>query len=123
MSLKENKELIRRYYEMYDKGDIDSIMIFVSEDITTTFQGMPAPLDKTGLADYMRGFHAGFPNMILTIRNQIAEGDQVVTAVSFKGIHSADLLGVPPSGRSIEYTEISIHRIVDGTQIGIRDRV
>ena len=66
------------------------------------------------MAEFMRGFQAGFPDMRHTIRYQIAEAGQVATAFSFKGTHTANLIGVPASGKVVEFTGIAIHRIEDG---------
>jgi len=49
LTKEENKSLIRTLYQLYDKGDIESIMEYIATDITAYYQGMPAPLDR-GLA-------------------------------------------------------------------------
>ena len=39
--------------------------------------------------------------MTLTIEDQIAEGDEVVTRLTFLGTHKGELMGLPPTGKTI----------------------
>ena len=60
---------------------------------------------------------AGFPDIHVTIGEQIAEGDKVVTRWTAKGTHRGDLWGFPPTGRRVEFTGIGITRVVDGKYV------
>jgi len=42
---------------------------------------------------------AAFPDCRFTIDDMIAEGDQVVTKKTFTGTHTAELNGMPPTGK------------------------
>jgi predicted ester cyclase len=48
------------------------------------------------------------------IEDQIAEGDKVVTRLTFFGKHEGDLPGAPRTGNDLKMTSIYIHRIVNG---------
>lgn len=55
-----------------------------------------------------------FPdNQLELVGPQIAEGDLVVTRVKFTGTHAGDFLGVPPTGKKIEFFEVLFMRIAD----------
>ncbi len=112
--LEENKTIVSKYYELLDKGDIDGIMKLFSNDITWSFPGMPEPLSKEGLSGLIQGFGAAFPDMKHTLRNFVAEGDQVATALTFQGTHKGELMGVPASGNEVKFEGLNIHRIKDG---------
>lgn len=56
----------------------------------------------------------GFPDIHVTIDEQIAEGDKVVTRWTAEGTHRGDLWGLPPTGKRAVFTGIGISRIVDG---------
>jgi len=50
-----------------------------------------------------------------TIEDQIAEGDRVATRVTLRAVHSGgDFQGLPPTGKRIAVSGISIERIKDG---------
>ena len=59
----------------------------------------------------------GFPDLRVTIDEQIAEGDKVVTRWTAEGTHRGDLWGVPPTGRRVVFTGIGINRIVGGKYV------
>ena len=44
----------------------------------------------------------------------IGEGDKVVVRWAWSGVHTGEFLGIPPTGRQIAVTGISIHRFADG---------
>ena len=114
MSNEENKATVRKYYELLDKGDVDGIMSLFSDEITWSFPGVPVPLNKDGLGGLIQSFRTAFPDMKHTIRNQIAEGNQVATALTFQGTQTGELQGIPPSGKQAEFSGLNIHRIRDG---------
>jgi predicted ester cyclase len=44
----------------------------------------------------------------------IVEGDRVVSRLTFRGSHTGDLMGIPPTGKSVTISEIIIDRVADG---------
>jgi predicted ester cyclase len=44
----------------------------------------------------------------------LAEGDKVVCRNTVTGTHRGEYMGVPPTGRTVTYSEIFIFRLVDG---------
>jgi predicted ester cyclase len=44
----------------------------------------------------------------------IAEGDLVVTRLRGRATFLGECLGIPPNGKVVEITGISIHRVADG---------
>ena len=44
----------------------------------------------------------------------IAEGDQVVARVSGYGTHAGEIMGIPATGKPLQFGSISIWRIADG---------
>jgi hypothetical protein len=49
-----------------------------------------------------------------TKRDQIAEGDKVVTRMTSYGKHEGDLPGAPRTDHDLKMTSITIHRIAGG---------
>jgi steroid delta-isomerase-like uncharacterized protein len=48
------------------------------------------------------------------VKEMISDGDRVVTRWVGHGVHRAELMGIPPTGREIHVDAITIHRIADG---------
>jgi len=59
-------------------------------------------------------FLTAFPNLEETIEDQVAESDKVATRLTFKGTHSGELMGIPPTGKQVTFTALAIDRLVDG---------
>ena len=59
-------------------------------------------------------FKGAFPDLKVTYDDVIAEGDKVVMRVTNSGTHKGDMMGIPASGKSVNFAEIHIVRMVDG---------
>ncbi len=55
-----------------------------------------------------------FPDANVTIDEQVAERDLVVTRKTLRGTHRGELWGLEPTGNRIEFEFIDIFRIRDG---------
>ena len=57
---------------------------------------------------------AAFPDFTVTVHSIIAEGDKVAVRWTVNGTHLGELMGIPPTGRPVEFTGATIHRFADG---------
>jgi steroid delta-isomerase-like uncharacterized protein len=55
-----------------------------------------------------------FPDLVVTVHDQIAERDRVVTRWSAEGTHRGDFMGHPGTGKKVRIKAIHIQRVVDG---------
>ncbi len=62
---------------------------------------------NTGNVDRIADFH-------LTIEQQIAEGDWVVTRITPQGTHQGEWLGIQPTGKAVAFTGGNIDKVADG---------
>ena len=104
MSVEENKDLVRREQEELwnHTGDLDA-----AEELFAADQAEAA---KQQAADFRRGF----PDVISTIENLMAEGDKVVARWRSRATHQGDYMGIAPTGNEVEFTGISFYRIEGG---------
>jgi predicted ester cyclase len=104
MSAEENKAVVRREQEELwnHTGDLDA-----AEDLFAAGQAEAA---KQGAADFRRGF----PDVISTIEDLIAEGDKVVARWRSRATHQGDYMGIAPTGKEVQFTGISIYRMEGG---------
>jgi predicted ester cyclase len=104
MSAEENKALVRREQEELwnHTGDLDA-----AEEL---FAAGAAEAAKQEAADFRRGF----PDVISTIEDLIAEGDKVVARWRSRATHQGDYMGIAPTGNRVEFTGISFYRIEGG---------
>lgn len=58
-------------------------------------------------------YREAFPDLEITFDEQLAAGDRVVDRWTGRGTHEGELMGIPPTGRSVTASGISIHRIAE----------
>lgn len=99
----ENKALLRRYYqEVLSEGNLALIEeLFVPELVGQFKQAVT--MSRTAFAD-----------LRVTIEDQVAEGDKVVTRWTAQATHLGPFLGVPATGKPVKVSAIHIHKVVDG---------
>jgi len=104
MSAEENKAVVRREQEELwnHTGDLDA-----AEELFAAGQAEAA---KQQAADFRRGF----PDVVSTIEDLIAEGDKVVARWRSRATHRGDYMGILPSSKEVEFTGISFYRIEGG---------
>jgi steroid delta-isomerase-like uncharacterized protein len=114
MSVEENKDIVRRYQEIYNSNDLDRLTEVVSEDLLTPhiMPGIPQGLEGAKVAHHL--MLAGFPDYQTVIEDMIAEGDQVVARIRMAGTHTGEFMGIPATGKRVEFTGIYIVRISNG---------
>jgi steroid delta-isomerase-like uncharacterized protein len=114
MSIEANKNIVRRYQEIYNSNDLEALSEIVSEDLLTPkiMPGIPAGIEGAKVAHQM--MLAGFPDYQTTIDDLIAEGDKVVARITMSGTNTGSFMGIPPTGKRILFTGMYVARIDDG---------
>ena len=114
MSLEENKQLIRRYQEIYNSNNLDELGEVMSFDVLTPkiMPNMPSGLD--GAKAVHQKTLIGMPDWHTEIQDLVAENDKVVARVLMTGTHTGDFYGIPATGKHVEFTGVFIVRIADG---------
>jgi len=115
MSVDENKTLAHRFIQVWAPGNLSVLDELAAPDITVIYPVLGEPVrGAAAFKQLLAHFHAACPDVEISVQEQIAEGDKVVTRWSVCGTHRGELLGVPPTGRPLGWTGITIHRLVGG---------
>ena len=119
MSLEENKELVRRIYdELWNERKLEVAEELIAQDAVNYDTGLlPQPFGPEEMKGTVRMVTAGFPDNRHEVEEIIAEGDKVVVHCTLTGTHEGEFMGIPPTGRSIEVTEIHVYRLEDGKAV------
>jgi len=62
-------------------------------------------------------FRTAFPDLQFRVEDMVAEGEKVVSRLTMRGTHQGDFQGIPPTGKQMTVTGITIERIVDGKAV------
>ena len=107
----ENKAVVRGYLEaLMNRQDSGAWEKHLAENIQ--FDGQP--MTREGFRGIREWFLTGFPDLQVTVADQVAEGDLVVSRVVFRGTHSVEFEGIAPTGKTIEFWAITMDRIAEG---------
>lgn len=114
MSLQENKSVVRLFVEqVQNQHNLDALDELLSPNFVD-HSGMTSPPGLEGTKAFFSIMFAAFPDMHFTIRQQLAEGDQVMTYKTFHGTHQGDFMGIPPTGKQVSFNVIDIFTVVEG---------
>ena len=114
MSSETNKFLIRRIFEEGMNGGRPEVY---DETIAADYVNYDFPAPAPGLEGFKivdAMFKAAFPDMRVTIEDEVAEGDKVATRGYFSGTHKGEFMGIPPTGKTIKVSYIDIWRVANG---------
>lgn len=115
MSVEENKKLIRKYIEeVINTGNINEIEKFISSEYTEIQEGERHPVGIKGAIEHIIGVRQTYPDLELTVDQQIAEGDWVATCITARGTHKGYWLGIKPTGKQVSYTGVNIEKVENG---------
>ncbi len=112
----ENKALARRSWEVVTEGSLDTLEDALAEVYANDFILHEAGEDIVGiegLTQFVSMMRSAFPDLRITLEDDMAEGDKAVTRWIGQGTHQGELMGIAPTGNQVTITGITIHRIED----------
>ena len=114
MQVETNTTVASRWYEeVFNAGNlalIDELFApnFVDHDPSNPLPGLD------GVRQLVSMYRGAFPDLHLTIEDEITEGDRVVTRFTGRGTHKGSLMGIPPTGKRVTIAAIDILRFENG---------
>ena len=100
-SVEQNKAFIQKYFAAISGRDKPAATL----DLYVTDEE---------LKKHVGFFETSFPQFSLVSEDMVGEGDKVSVRVRFAGVHKGDLMGIQPTGKSVDVPFIIIYRIADG---------
>lgn len=115
-STHENEALIQEYYTAWDAGDPGEIATFFADDFSTTYTDWTGTENRVGpsdVHDWIAGWLDVMAEMTHEIHELVADGDQVMAHVTYRGVHDGPVHGIEPTGYTVEVEEYLWFRIED----------
>jgi len=112
----QNKTNVRRLFEeVWNKGHVpvaDELFTptYTHHDSSSPDLGRGPDSEKKRATLYRNAF----PDIRFTVEDIIAEGETVMARWSCRGTHKGDLSGIPPTGKQVNITGVSIARFANG---------
>lgn len=119
MSADENKAIIRRYIEVgWSTGDMSAVEAAIDPNYRRHQPNMVMAVEsEKDLEQLITMYRTGVPDLDIKIQHIVAEDDWVVTRVLCKGTHTGELAGIPPTGKSLDFTASDFFQMADGKVI------
>ena len=111
----QNKALLRSYFEALRGGDLAARDKFWDANIVT--HGPTGIGTLRGLKDAIRvhdDVKESFTQRLSSIDDMVAEGDKVAIRFTARGTHTSPYMGIPPTGKVVTWTGVTIFRISGG---------
>jgi serine phosphatase RsbU (regulator of sigma subunit) len=111
MSVEENKAIFRRYAEeVGNQQNFEIVDQIFERYISHQPDGSTLERGPEDVKRFQEEYHSAFPNFHISIEDQIAEGDKVVSRYTIRGIHQRAFRDMAPTGKEIEIKGVTIFR-------------
>ena len=100
--------------EGFNRGDVSAADRAFARDCVIHINGSPEPnLSLDGFKQMVAGLLAAFPDLRITIEDQIVTGDKVATRWTAEGTNNGGFGSVPATGRHMRIGGLILDRVVD----------
>jgi steroid delta-isomerase-like uncharacterized protein len=113
VSIEENKTLSRREIEeIFSEGKLDVADEMYSSDFVDYDLVLPQTMNgPEEMKEYVSMYRSAFPDLEVTLEDQVAEGDKVVNRWTARGTHQGEYMGVSPTGKEVQFAGMHISRV------------
>ena len=98
-------------YEAINTGNLDLLDTYVAPDYvehTDGYQGVEPFKQQISV------FRAAFPDLHVDIVDVVRDGERFGSRTVITGTHTGDLMGMPPTGRTVTVEAVDLGRIANG---------
>lgn len=110
-----NAELVRAGLRALNAHNVDECLALIAPDFIINLAELPEPM--RGQQAWRRNFETmkhAFPDFQAHIEDIVAAGDKVAIRLRIRGTHSGEFLGIPATGRAVDYVSHEFYRVADG---------
>ena len=107
----------RRAYDLINAGDIDGFGELMADDFVEHEEAPGFAPTKDGVLDMFRMYRTAFPDLQMHAEEVLVSGDKTVTRVRATGTHQGALMGMPPTGKSVDVNMIDIMQFNDAGMV------
>jgi steroid delta-isomerase-like uncharacterized protein len=111
-----NRTIAKRLAEeVFSKGDMGTFDEIFAEDYVNHHMPVPGiPGTKAGFRQLVLATRQAFPDVQVHIENIVVEGEFVAFNDKVEATSRGDFMGIPPTGKTIRWTEIHFFRVREG---------
>jgi steroid delta-isomerase-like uncharacterized protein len=107
----DNKALVSHVIDLWNKHDMNAFFKVLDPEYVEHLPVGDISLEY--LKKYAETFYNAFPDIKITLKEMVAEGDKVAVLVNWKATHKGVYMGIPATGKKIDITVAMIIKIRD----------
>jgi len=115
MNIETNKLIARGFIEeIVNTGNVMRLAEFVSPNCRESNDATGQAVGLDSMRAHVLGVRQTYPDLHVTVEQQLAEGDWVATRITARGTHLGWWLGIKPTGKEVVITGINFDQVVNG---------
>jgi steroid delta-isomerase-like uncharacterized protein len=104
---------MRQFYDHVNAGNVDAFAAALADDLIEHEEVEGLPQTKEGVVQFFTMFRAAFSDLQMDAEDVIVSGDKAVARVRITGTNDGEFLGMPATGRSVDFQAVDIVRFND----------
>jgi steroid delta-isomerase-like uncharacterized protein len=114
-NLEENKRIVRAFIEAaFNQHQADRAADYLTADMKWHGGTLGTVEGRENFAGLISAIVAALPDLRNVEQDIIAERDIVSVRAVVDGTHKGELLGIPASGRHVQWDAVDVYRVADG---------
>jgi steroid delta-isomerase-like uncharacterized protein len=98
----QNKQIVRDLWGCLSSGDFDKMGQLYDENVQYHGSGGEERRGRAAAVEFAKTYKVAFPDMKANVEQLIAEGDYVVSRVNPSGTNTGEMMGMPPTGKTVD---------------------
>ena len=107
-------EVVRRWLEAWNARDPEAVSELTASGFVRHDANLPDVVGPEEQMQFVAAAVAAFPDLHFTVHHVVAEGDLVADYLTGTGTHEGEFLGVPATGRAVQFQTMETYRVADG---------
>lgn len=113
--MSKNKEIVKKIYTAFETGNTSDLNNIISAD---AIDNNP-PENMTGkgpelVKNVITLYKNAFPDLKVKVNAMVAEGDKVISFLTFTGTHKGELFGIPATNKQVKVEGFDKVKIQNG---------
>jgi len=103
------KQIVRRFLNAFATADVATLEAIVALDVVDHNPPPGQAGGRQALIDAVKMYRAAFPDMTITIENEIVEGDLVAVNGTVIGTNDGPMMGMPATHKKVGFAYMDGH--------------
>lgn len=114
-----NKRAAQQIVDVWDGNDLDKLDEVMAEEVVLDAGAPEQGGGRDVYKNRILAFRSGLRDMVISANEIVAEDDEVVVQYTAGGTHEGNLIGIKPTGTSVEVPGFVLYRFHNGEVVEV----